>query len=116
MIPFAKRGVGGELIARRYLSELGHVILATNFHSRWGEIDIIALSPEREVIFYEVKSYAVNSMVHPLEAVTPAKIRRIEKTVQYFLMKNPRYFESEMRIEIIVTNGDRVVDHLKTLK
>ncbi len=106
----------GERVARRYLVDAGHVILAANFHSRWGEIDIIGLSPERVVIFYEVKSYAANSMVHPLESVTPAKIRKIEKTVQYFLMKNPRYFESEMRIEVIVTDGDRVVDHLKTLK
>lgn len=109
------KGARGERVAEWYLAELGHTILAKNFYSRWGEIDIVAMSPNCELLFCEVKSYAPNAMVHPLEAVTPAKIRRIEKTVQYFLMKNPQYFESEMRIDVIVTDGHRVVEHLKTL-
>jgi len=110
------RGVEGERVARRYLESDGYRIVATNFHSRWGELDIVAVSPDGVVAFCEVKSYSPRSMVNPLEAVTPAKLRKIEKTIQYFLMRNPRYFDSEMRIEVIVTDGQRVLDHLKTLR
>jgi putative endonuclease len=111
-----KRGREGEAIATQYLLKKGYRIIAENFISRWGEIDIIARSPDDELIFFEVKSYAENAMVHPLEAVTPAKIIKIEKTVQYFLYKNPGYAENEMRIEILVTDTAKVVDHLTTLK
>lgn len=113
---FNSRGVDGERIAKEYLVRLGYQILTTNFFSRWGELDIVAIDPNGIVGFIEVKSYRIGSMVSPLESVTPAKIKRIEKTIAYFLMKNPHYQDRDMRIEVIVTDGGAVCDHLTALK
>jgi len=35
-------GILGEEISKRYLESKGHQIMETNFHSRFGEIDIIS--------------------------------------------------------------------------
>lgn len=110
-----ERGLVGERLAKHYLESVGYRILQTNFRSRWGEIDIISVDPEGALIFCEVKSYSMDAMVNPLEAITPGKVKRIEKTIQFFLMKNPAYFEWDMRIEVVVTDGSVVREHLKTL-
>lgn len=48
------KGRLGEEIARRVLLDQGYKILATNWTSRYGEIDLIAFLGDR-VIFVEVK-------------------------------------------------------------
>jgi putative endonuclease len=48
------RGKVGEGIARVYLENRGFTILATNFHSHHGELDIVARNSE-SLVFVEVK-------------------------------------------------------------
>lgn len=66
----------------------GLAIVKQNYHSRFGEIDIIAESAEY-IIFTEVKTRRENSIVTPAESVDAAKRRRIMLTAQDFLMKFP---------------------------
>lgn len=77
-------GIYGELIAARYLRRHGYEILKTNFHSRFGEIDLIAQKKET-VVFVEVKTRDANSLERPASAVTPTKQQRIKKTALYYL-------------------------------
>lgn len=48
-----KIGNQGEEIAARYLQQQGYRILRRNYHSRYGEIDIIC-EYQRVIIFVEV--------------------------------------------------------------
>ncbi len=69
----------GEDYAVGLLEAKGYRILARNFHSRWGEIDIIALQGEY-LIFAEVKTRRPGAMGDPFSAVTPAKRQKLMKT------------------------------------
>ena len=60
-------GKAGEEHIARWLESQGYEILARNFHSRYGEIDIVAQRPPY-IAFVEVKARVENSLVSPFEA------------------------------------------------
>jgi putative endonuclease len=80
-------GRTGESKAASWLLENNYEILARNFYSKSGEIDIIARSKTTDIHFIEVKTYT-KSYLHPLEAITKTKQRKIKKTAAYYLLKN----------------------------
>ena len=81
-------GTAGEACVAAWLEERGYEILKRNFHSRFGEIDIIARRGPY-IAFVEVKTRAQNSLVSPLEAITPAKQRKLTATALEYLRQNP---------------------------
>lgn len=99
-------GKSGEDFAERYFEKSGYTV-TRNFHSRYGEIDLIAEN-EEYILFIEVKTRKANSMTSPKESVNTAKQRKIVATAEYYLMKNqsekqPRFdvfevFQNEGRI------------------
>lgn len=80
-------GRSGEERTQKYLLKNGYEILDTNFHSRWGEIDIVA-KKGRIIAFVEVKARAVGSIVRPVEAVNKKKIEKLIKTAWVYIQKN----------------------------
>jgi putative endonuclease len=77
-------GSQGETLVCDYLRRHGYEILETNYASRYGEIDIIARE-EGDICFIEVKTRSDDSLGDPLEAITPAKRRKIERMAQWYL-------------------------------
>lgn len=80
-------GRTGEEYTAQWLREQGFSIIAQNYHSRYGEIDIIAEDGEY-IVFTEVKVRRRGSMVSPLEAVTAQKQKKILLTAQAYLVKS----------------------------
>jgi len=80
-----KRDTGNkfESIAVEYLKNLNYEIIERNFYSRMGEIDIIVLKDDR-ISAIEVK-YRKNPMVSIFETIPYSKIKKIEKTLYYYL-------------------------------
>lgn len=100
------KGAAGEVLAARFLRENDYEILAGNYYSRFGEIDIIAADDEY-IVFVEVKSRAEDSYYLPREAVTVEKQRRIIKTALYYIAHNPD--PRQMRfdvVEVITAKGE----------
>ena len=81
-------GNRGEQLVSERLREMGFIIAKRNFHSRFGEIDIIAENNEF-VLFVEVKTRARNALFSGAAAVDAAKRRKIISTAKYYLMYNP---------------------------
>ena len=88
-------GKTGEDIICEYMEKRGMKILERNFHSRWGEIDIIAKDGECTV-FCEVKSRKSTLYGLPCEAVTASKMKKIIKTAMVYLENR----ECEMRFDV----------------
>ena len=65
-------GAFGEEWVAWYLQKKGWEILERNYHSRYGEIDMIAVDGPY-IVFVEVKTRSADSIAGPLEAVTPGK-------------------------------------------
>lgn len=78
----------GEKAARAFLKKKGYKILATNFRSRFGEIDIVA-SHKKVLVFVEVKTRWSEAFGHPEEAVTPWKLKKIVKAGNYYKLTHP---------------------------
>ena len=74
----------GEDAVEKYLKNNGYEILERNFHSRWGEIDIIA-KKEKCIVFVEVKTRKSVKYGTPAEFVTGTKIKKIIKTAVLYL-------------------------------
>jgi len=66
----------GEALACDELRRRGYSILATRHRTRFGEIDIVSIRDGR-VAFVEVKARRSSRHGGAVEAVTPAKRRRI---------------------------------------
>lgn len=92
------RGTHGENEATKYLLKAGFELVARNYISRYGEIDIIAKN-DKYLVFVEVKARAANSAVRPCEAVDIRKQRKIIKTALCFLSENS--FELQPRFDVI---------------
>ena len=74
-----------------------------NFHSRFGEIDIIA-KEENLLHFIEVKSTSKN--YDALYRITPQKLEKIIKTVNYFYIQNE--LNCDYQIDAIVVNSEKI--------
>jgi len=77
-------GKYGEVLAKEYLEQLGHSIIATNFrYKKLGEIDIITKKDKR-LHFIEVKTRKNDNYGFPYEAVDKKKLSKIIKVAAVF--------------------------------
>ena len=91
-----KRAVGdlGEGIACIYLQNKGFTVVERNYLIPWGEIDIIA-QKDNKLHFVEVKSVTREAgrgdgsrvTFRPEENMHPAKIRRLHRAIQTYLLQ-----------------------------
>ena len=92
-------GQQGEEDAARLLQCKGSKILARNFYTPQGELDIIA-QQKAMLVFVEVKTRAYEAFGGPLAAVTPAKQKRISLAAQqYIKIKSPKF--DSIRFDVI---------------
>lgn len=83
-----KKGALGEDAVCEELIRRGHTIVARNYHKRSGEIDIISRIGDY-IVFTEVKTRKLGSMISGLEAVNRRKQEKIVKTSDIYLTENP---------------------------
>lgn len=101
-----KRAYGNEAeeLAVNYLKQNGYKIIARNYACKTGEIDIIAQKGGC-LVFAEVKARATQAFGGPVDAVTPAKQKKVANTAMcYIKEKNPK-FDSLMFDIIAVLDG-----------
>jgi len=92
-------GDWGEKIAVLELQKIGFSILETNvFCSKFGEIDIIA-KEEDTLVFIEVKTRASTKSGEAIEAMTPAKQKKIIRSVLMYL-KRVNKEDADFRIDV----------------
>lgn len=100
------KGRLGEDAVRAELERRGHTIIATNYRRRIGEIDIIS-ETGGYIVFTEVKTRKLGSMVSGLEAVNFAKQKKIVLTADGYLTENPTGLQPRYDIaEVTVTRGE----------
>ncbi len=74
----------GERHAVRFLSKAGFAIVARNYRTPLGEIDIVARDGET-LVFIEVKTRSSRAFGLPQEAVDRRKQRQLIRAAQVFL-------------------------------
>lgn len=110
----------GEALARGHLEAKGYRIVASNYHCRWGEIDLVARDGAVWA-FVEVRTRRSNAYGNPEESITPGKARRLTLTARHFLVSNQISFpDPEWRIDLVAIRlgpGRRVLSicHLENV-
>lgn len=79
----------GEELAARHLTARGWTVLHRNFRLGHKEVDLVARR-RHVVAFVEVKSRSGNEFGQPLEAITPAKRREIERVARAWVARHGR--------------------------
>jgi putative endonuclease len=101
-----RHGELGEQIAAEHLEHRGYSILARNFRTRYGELDIVA-ADERALVFCEVKTRIagrVGGPPGPLDAIGPRKRDRLRRMATQWLAATPsgaRPHRRELRFDAI---------------
>lgn len=104
-----ERGLVGEDFTVSRLKARGYQILARNYHTCYGEIDIIAATA-RYIVFVEVKTRMASSGVAPEEAVTLTKQKRLLKTALLYLQKYPSPLQPRFDVAgVLLGEGNQVV-------
>ncbi|MCF7836738.1 YraN family protein [Candidatus Gracilibacteria bacterium] len=80
-------GNDGEILAKKFLENRGLEILATNFHSKDGEVDLICRDGSK-ILFVEVKARRSSKFGSAIESVTDSKIDKIVAAGEKFLLDN----------------------------
>lgn len=76
-----------------------------NFHSKYGEIDIIAKN-DKYIVFVEVKTRKQFSIVSPAGAVTKSKRNKIIKTAFVYMESNIINMQPRFDVIEITTKDD----------
>ena len=93
-------GISGENEAAVYLKEKGYQIIAKNWRTKIGEIDIIAYK-DSTIVFVEVKTWPHGDYFSLAAAINKRKRKRIIETTKCFLSDYRQYKESYVRFDVI---------------
>lgn len=104
------KGLHYESLAKEYLLERGLSLLNTNFHCRYGEIDLIMLQQE-VLCFIEVKFRNSLGFGGAASAISAQKQNKIVKSAQYFLSVNKKLAQHAMRFDALLIQQQASKDH-----
>ncbi|HIO42312.1 MAG TPA: YraN family protein [Aquifex sp.] len=99
------KGKPFEDLVFQFLTLKGCEVLARNYRSRYGEIDIVALC-RNKLLIVEVKGSFKNE--NPASRVDCTKVRRIYKTYLRFLSEFPQYGDFETLFLVASVRGNQI--------
>jgi putative endonuclease len=96
----------GEERAAAWYVQHGYRILAQNWRSRIGEIDLVCGLPE-VLVFCEVKTRHSDRLGTPAEAVTARKQIRLRRLADQYVVRHARG-GYQLRFDVVAILGDRL--------
>ena len=82
-------GALGERFAEAYLTRRGWRVVARNYRTRWGELDLICVDDYARVVFVEVKTRTGMGFGGPREAITQGKRRHLRQAAGLWMRSEP---------------------------
>ena len=98
-------GRRGEAVARARLESLGYAVVASNYRSGSGEIDLVT-EKDGAIVFVEVRSRSGPSMGLPEESITPTKRDHLVASAQEYLQGH-RAQHRQWRIDLVAVEFHR---------
>jgi len=103
-----QEGLEAEEKASSYLQKEGYTILARNFHSKFGEIDIIALQ-DNTLHFCEVK---FSKKYDPITRITASKMAKIIKTINYYLLTHSNSHDYQIDAILVTPENIEIIKNI----
>ena len=99
------RGRAGEEAAAAWYVAQGYQIVARNWRTARGEIDLLCAGPHGSLLVVcEVKARRTDRLGAPVEAVTPAKQRRLRRLAAEYLRISARHYD-DIRFDVASVLG-----------
>lgn len=89
-----------EDAALQYLYKHNLILIARNWHCRFGEIDLI-MQDQQQLVFVEVRFRRSTMFGGSLASIGAAKQQRIINAAQQFLQENRRHRHKPSRFDVI---------------
>ncbi len=104
----------GEDLAVKYLEDKCYKVIERNFRRSYGELDIVAKSPNGVLVFIEVKAmkqfglFSENPVISPEDNMNRAKIIKTKKIAQNYANHHPEMIDESRgwRIDLIAISMD----------
>lgn len=113
-------GEAGENLAVGFLESQKYRVIDRNWRCKAGEVDIVALSPERRLSFVEVKTRSSHRYGTPAEAITYSKLSRMRRVMGAWFETHeaPAHYGTSLDLVGVDWNGEGnpVITHRKGLK
>lgn len=107
----APQGAAAEHRAELFLERAGLALVARNYRSPFGEIDLI-MQHDQTVVFVEVRFRSRDDYGTPAETVDGRKQSRLRATAEHYLQHDRRASKRPCRFDIVAVtasaDGDRV--------
>ena len=87
------------------LEKRGYDLVQINWYCASGEIDAVMWDGE-ELVFLEVKARTGNRRGNAEEALTPAKLRKLATSAEWFLSEHPELGDPIWRIDLVAITLD----------
>jgi putative endonuclease len=84
-----KPGAQAEQVAAQFLQRHGLTLVQSNYHCRFGEIDLI-LRDDKTLVFAEVRQRSSNNFGGAAASIDAHKQKRLVLTAQHYLTSLPR--------------------------
>lgn len=104
MVTTREQGEATEKLAAQYLKEQGLKLLDKNFHSRFGELDLVMLDNEN-LVFVEVRYRRSNNFGSGAETITASKQSKLMKTASVYLQQHAKMNQYPARFDVVSISG-----------
>ena len=103
----------GETIAADFLTQKGYQLIDHNFHTRYGELDLVMLE-KGSVVFVEVKTRTSDTFGTPEESITQEKLERLQNAALLWMQAHPE-IDDDWRMDVvsILLTPDRHVSDIE---
>lgn len=99
--PRHQLGVDGEALAARWLTAGGWRILARRWRTPEGEVDLVALAPDRVLVGIEVRSRRSRRAGHAAETVDARRVRRLRAALARYCAEAAPPPHRAARIDVV---------------
>jgi putative endonuclease len=112
-------GQEGESFAANYLKNRGYKVIERNKREKWGELDIVAMSPDKTLIFVEVKTMTPGTL-KPEDQMSVAKIKKFKRVAELYAGAHQNLIDDKKGwrldlIALIKNNGGFEVRHYENI-
>ncbi|UCH52535.1 MAG: YraN family protein [Pseudomonadota bacterium] len=103
--PHLRQGEAAEATACQHLKQQGMTVVARNYRSPHGEIDLI-MQEDQTLVFVEVRYRRSLGFGHPAETIDARKQQRLRATAEHYLQRQPRGSKQACRFDIVAVSAD----------
>lgn len=100
-----KLGFNAEAIAAQHLQTRGFSLVEQNYHSRWGEIDLI-MTDTQTLIFVEVRYRSRSDFGSAADSIDRRKQQRISRTALCYVQENNLDEKIAMRFDVVLIENE----------